>query len=285
MSKSDSSNPNGGPSFQAPRYRPNWLAAILCFIVATYLFAALLNYDPNQTRFQSTAPTGKNWVGWLGADTVWVLFYTLGVSTWLLVPAFYWMFYVAVRNSRHLVATRVTAIVIGIVSMSGLLAMFESVKPNDTFPKAWGGLTGQIIYQRMLAEALGPFGTGLLLGTDLLLRAPVRHHQGHRLRDREDHRQLLPVARRPGPEEGRAQGGARQAQGGDGQAALRRHGRAAPAGAAVDSRGADGRPEDGDAEGGGGAARSRSRSSSPRSRRRPRSSCRSPLTRATSFPR
>ena len=165
MSKSDSSNPNGGPAFQAPRYRPNWLAAILCFIVATYLFAALLNYDPNQTRFQSTAPTGKNWVGWLGADTVWVLFYTLGVSTWLLVPAFYWMFYVAVRNSRHLVATRVTAIVIGIVSMSGLLAMFESVKPNDTFPKAWGGLTGQIIYQRMLAEALGPFGTGLLLGT------------------------------------------------------------------------------------------------------------------------
>jgi S-DNA-T family DNA segregation ATPase FtsK/SpoIIIE len=165
MSKSDSSNPNGGPSFQGPRYRPNWLAAIICFIVATYLFAALLNYDPNQTRFQSTAPTGKNWVGWLGADTVWVLFYSIGVTTWLLVPAFYWMFYVAVRNSRHLVATRVTAIVIGIVSMSGLLAMFESVKPNDTFPKAWGGLMGQILYQRMLAEALGPFGTGLLLGT------------------------------------------------------------------------------------------------------------------------
>ena len=165
MSKSDSSNPNGGPSFQGPRYRPNWLAAILCFIVATYLFAALINYDPNQTRFQSTSPTGKNWVGWLGADTVWVLFYTIGVTTWLLVPAFYWMFYVAVRNSRHLVATRVTAIVIGIVSMSGMLAMFESVKPNDTFPKAWGGLAGQIIYQRMLAEALGPFGTGLLLGT------------------------------------------------------------------------------------------------------------------------
>ncbi len=165
MPKTDSSNPNGGPSFQAPRYRPNWLAAIVCFIVATYLFAALLNYDPNQTRFQSTAPTGKNWVGWLGADTVWVLFYSIGVTTWLLVPAFYWMFYVAVRNSRHLVGTRVTAIVIGIVSMSGLLAMFESVKANDTFPRAWGGMTGQIIYQRLLSEALGPFGSGLLLGT------------------------------------------------------------------------------------------------------------------------
>ena len=75
------------------------------------------------------------------------------------------MFYVAVRNSRHLVATRVTAIVIGLCRMSGLLAMFESVKPSDTFPKAWGGLMGQLIYQRLLADALGPFGTGLLLGT------------------------------------------------------------------------------------------------------------------------
>ena len=117
MPKSDSSNPNGGPSFQGPRYRPNWLAAILCFIVATYLFAALLNYSPNQSHFYSTGPGPKNWVGWMGADTVWVLFYSIGASTFLLVPALYWMFYVAIRNSRHLVGTRVMAIVIGIVSM------------------------------------------------------------------------------------------------------------------------------------------------------------------------
>jgi S-DNA-T family DNA segregation ATPase FtsK/SpoIIIE len=164
MPKSDSSNPNGGPSFQGPRYRPNWLAATLCFIAATYLTAALIDYDPGQTGFHSTSPVGKNWVGWLGADTVWVLFYSIGISTWLLPLALYWMFFVAVRNSRHLVGTRVTAVVIGIVSMAGLLAMFESVKPNDTFPKAWGGLIGQIIYKRMLSDALGPFGSGLLLG-------------------------------------------------------------------------------------------------------------------------
>ena len=164
MPKSDSSNPNGGPSFQGPRYRPNWLAATLCFIAATYLTAALIDYDPGQTGFHSTSPVGKNWVGWLGADTVWVLFYSIGISTWLLPLALYWMFFVAVRNSRHLVGTRVTAVVIGIVSMAGLLAMFESVKPNDTFPNAWGGLIGQIIYKRMLSDALGPFGSGLLLG-------------------------------------------------------------------------------------------------------------------------
>jgi S-DNA-T family DNA segregation ATPase FtsK/SpoIIIE len=113
----------------------------------------------------TTAPTGKNWVGWVGADVVWILFYSIGVSTWLLPISFYWMFYVAVRNSRHLVATRVMAVVVGVVSMSGLMAMIESYKANDTFPKALGGLVGKVIYQRLLADALGPFGTGLLLVT------------------------------------------------------------------------------------------------------------------------
>ncbi|HEY4988476.1 MAG TPA: DNA translocase FtsK 4TM domain-containing protein [Opitutaceae bacterium] len=165
MPKSDSSNPNGGPSFQGPRYRPNWSAAAVCFIIGTYLSAALIDYEPNQTPFHSTAQTAKNWVGWLGADTVWVLFYAIGITTWLLPVALYWMFFVAVRNSRHLVATRVTALVVGIVAMSGLLAMFESVKPDDRFPNAWGGWVGHTIYQRMLADALGPFGTALFLGT------------------------------------------------------------------------------------------------------------------------
>src|ERR1700678_382792 len=118
MPKSDSSNPNGGPSFQGPRYRPNWLAASLCFISGTYLSAALLDYDPNQTQYHTTAPTAKNWVGWLGADTVYGLFSALGRATWLIPIALFWMCYVAIRNSRHLVGTRVTAIVFGIISMS-----------------------------------------------------------------------------------------------------------------------------------------------------------------------
>jgi DNA segregation ATPase FtsK/SpoIIIE, S-DNA-T family len=165
MPKPDSSNRNG-PSYQGPRYRPNWVAAITCFIVATYLSAALINYNPSQTRFHTTSPISKNWVGWMGADTVWILFYSIGLSTCLLPLALYWIFYVAIRNSRHLVATRVTAIVIGVVSASGLLSMlFESFKDNDTFPQGMGGLTGHVIYERMLADALGPFGTGLLLGT------------------------------------------------------------------------------------------------------------------------
>jgi S-DNA-T family DNA segregation ATPase FtsK/SpoIIIE len=166
MPKPDSSNPNGGPLFQGPRYRPNWPAAAICFIAATYLLAALVNYEPNQTLWHTTAPTGKNWVGYLGADSVWVLYYAIGISTWLIPLALYRMFFVAIRNSRHLVMTRLTAVLVAIVSMSGLLAMgFESMKPNDYFPNAYGGWVGHVIYQRMLADALGPFGTALFLGT------------------------------------------------------------------------------------------------------------------------
>jgi S-DNA-T family DNA segregation ATPase FtsK/SpoIIIE len=164
MPKPDSSNPNG-PSFTSLRYRPNWIAAFTCFFVGTYITAALLNYSPSQTRFNTTSPVGKNWVGWFGADVVWVLYYSIGFSTILVPIALFWMLYVAIRNSRHLVATRVSAILIGIVSASGLLAMFESYRANDKLPMGPGGLTGHVIYQKLLADALGPFGTGLLLGT------------------------------------------------------------------------------------------------------------------------
>ncbi|HMD61480.1 MAG TPA: DNA translocase FtsK 4TM domain-containing protein, partial [Opitutaceae bacterium] len=140
------------------------MAAILTFVAGTYLSAALISYDPGQVTYRSTSPAMTNWVGWVGADTVWILLYSIGASTMLLPFALLWMSYVAVRNSRHLVATRITAIVIGVVSFSGLLAMFESYKADDRFPRALGGWVGQLLYQKLLAEALGPFGTGLLLG-------------------------------------------------------------------------------------------------------------------------
>jgi S-DNA-T family DNA segregation ATPase FtsK/SpoIIIE len=164
MPKPDSSNPNGGPSFQGPRYRPNWFAAITCFIIATYLTAALIDYDPGQTRgLVTTSPTGNNWVGWMGADIIWVLFYSIGASTWLLPISLFWMFYIALRNSKHLVGSRVVAVIIGILAMSGLLAMITSFKASGYFPHALGGLVGKVIYHKRVEDALGPFGTGLLL--------------------------------------------------------------------------------------------------------------------------
>jgi len=167
MPKSETSNPNDGPSFQAQRYRPNWLEAVTCFILGSFLTVALVDYDPAQVTLHTTAAaTAKNLMGWLGADTVWVLLYSIGVSTWLLPIFLFWMLYVAMRNARHLVITRIIAMAVAAVALASIASMFKEAKwYNPYFPSGPGGLAGVILYHRLLAEAIGPFGSGLLLGT------------------------------------------------------------------------------------------------------------------------
>ncbi len=166
MPKSETSNPNDGPSFQAPRYRTNWFEAVTCFILGSYLTVALVAYEPAQSTFRSTAPTMKNPVGWVGADAVWVLLYTLGASTWLLPIFLFWMLYVAMTNTRHLVITRLIAMLIAAVALASIAAMFKNAQwGSDYFPKGPGGLAGVTLYHSLLEDALGPFGSGLLLGT------------------------------------------------------------------------------------------------------------------------
>jgi S-DNA-T family DNA segregation ATPase FtsK/SpoIIIE len=167
MPKSETSNPNDGPSFQAQRYRPNWLEAVTCFILGSFLTVALVDYDPTQVTLHTTAAaTAKNLMGWLGADTVWILLYSIGVSTWLLPIFLFWMLYVAMRNARHLVITRIIAMAVAAVALASIASMFKEAKwYNPYFPSGPGGLAGVILYHRLLAEAIGPFGSGLLLGT------------------------------------------------------------------------------------------------------------------------
>src|SRR5687768_6054609 len=83
------------------------------------------------------------------------------------------MLFVAVRNSKHLSSTRSIAMIIACISFAGVAAMFDEMNwgpdplkwGSDYFPKGFGGLIGSSIYHRFLAEALGPFGSGLILGT------------------------------------------------------------------------------------------------------------------------
>ena len=48
MAKSASSNSNRSPSLPAPRYRPRWVIASLCFLFATLLSVAFLDFSPDQ---------------------------------------------------------------------------------------------------------------------------------------------------------------------------------------------------------------------------------------------
>ncbi len=173
MSKSETSNPNDNPSFQAPRYRPNWIATLVLLFVVAFLSVALLDYSPAQvgSPFRSTEAAAQNLAGWIGSDTVWVLLYALGASTWLMPFLFIWLLYLAVRSSRHLTSGRSVAMIVACVTCAGLAAMFDTLKwgsdplkwGSDYFAKGLGGLIGSMLYHRLLANSLGAFGSGLLL--------------------------------------------------------------------------------------------------------------------------
>ena len=166
MPKSETSNPNGGPSFQAPRYRPNWPMALLCFAVGVFLLVALLTYDPAQSSFKTTAPTLKNPAGIWGANTIFALLFSVGMSTWLVPVFLLWLLYVSVRNSKHLSGTRTIAMLVACVSLAVILAMFHAANwSSDYFPKGYGGLVGLALYHRLLVDKMGPFGTALIFGS------------------------------------------------------------------------------------------------------------------------
>jgi DNA segregation ATPase FtsK/SpoIIIE, S-DNA-T family len=165
MPKSETSNPIDGPSYKAPRYRPNWFAAVICFVLGAYLAMALIFYDPSQVSHLSTEPNARNPVGWIGADAVWALLFTIGASTWLLPVFLFWMLIVAVRNARHLAAGRITAILVATASLAGLWSMLENIKQTDYFPQGPGGFVGSFLYHDLMVKPFGPYGTALLLGT------------------------------------------------------------------------------------------------------------------------
>ena len=165
MPKTETSNSNNGPSYQAPRYRPNWVSAVTCFVLGALLIVALVDYAPNQSSLATTHPTLTNLVGLWGANAIWVLLYTIGLSTWLIPFFVLWLLYVSVRNARRLAGTRLVAMAACIAALSGLVAMFESFGSSDYYPQGPGGWLGGIIYKHGLRDSLGVFGSGLLFGT------------------------------------------------------------------------------------------------------------------------
>ncbi|MCX6937218.1 MAG: DNA translocase FtsK [Verrucomicrobia bacterium] len=168
MSKAASSNPNNGPSFQAPRHRPRWVTASICAVVAVLLGVAFIDYRPEQVPLITTNPTDHNAVGLFGAYVTFYLLYWFGVGAWL-VPAFLgWMTYVALRNVRQLVATRGVAVLLCLLAGAGLADMVGGFTGNY-FPKDLGGSVGHWIYNGFLAELMGGFGSALLLGIIYIL--------------------------------------------------------------------------------------------------------------------
>jgi S-DNA-T family DNA segregation ATPase FtsK/SpoIIIE len=170
MPKLESSNPNGGAPSGSARPRPNWFAAVGCFIGGVLLGAAFLDYSPEQSRFFSTNPVEKNLVGSFGATAGHIAFFSIGLTAWLVPVFLFWMAYLAYRNSRRLDTTRVISAVAAILSGSVLAAMLESYPKNaNWYPAGLGGYVGAKIYLGLLKDSIGDFGTILLFGAAYIL--------------------------------------------------------------------------------------------------------------------
>jgi S-DNA-T family DNA segregation ATPase FtsK/SpoIIIE len=167
MPKSETSNSIDGPSRQAPRHRPNWLVAVACFLGGTLLVVALAFYHPEQSVHFTSEPRMKNPVGWIGTETARVMYFSLGLATWLVPVFLISTVYLAVRQARRLAGTRFIAMLLCIVAAASLLAMipFERRDLYNYFPRKLGGYVGSKLYEGALRDTLGEFGTGLIMGT------------------------------------------------------------------------------------------------------------------------
>ena len=180
MSKPGTSNSKNGSSFDGLRHRPKWVAASICFLLGVWLFITLLSYKPSQSHeFQMGGKSAWGATGWVinnvaapdpnlggsfGAELAWWCLHFFGISTWVIPIFLVWFSWVAVRNARRFVLTRVFAMTLCLMTAASLAAMVESFKPSDYFTMGLGGKVGQLIYVDLLEDTVGVVGAGLLLG-------------------------------------------------------------------------------------------------------------------------
>ncbi len=168
MAKADRSNPKDKdtPSFEGPRHRPHWVAAFTCLVFGVLLAVALIDFMPEQSIWHTTNPTSVNLVGVVGAEFCWWSYHLIGASTWLLPVFLFWMTIIYLRSARSLTGTRFFAMLCCIVAFSGLVAMQATLfTNNDVFTRGPGGLLGGLVYDTVLRDSIGIFGSALILGT------------------------------------------------------------------------------------------------------------------------
>jgi S-DNA-T family DNA segregation ATPase FtsK/SpoIIIE len=75
------------------------------------------------------------------------------------------MTYIYLRSARSLATTRLFAMLCCIVTFSALVAMQTLYTSAHLFPGGPGGLLGSLVYNTVLKDSIGVFGSALILGT------------------------------------------------------------------------------------------------------------------------
>ncbi len=188
MPKADRKSPpvTSTPSFEGPRYRPQWLAAFLCLVAAVLISYWLMFYEPmasglhqsgthsevvaGQLQHNELQANGGKRLGLIGDYYASLSVSILGGTGWLVPVFLFWMSFVYVRGTRHLSGTRIIAMACCILCGATLLGMQETIFSNrGYFMEGPGGILGKVLYLDVFNKLLGGFGSALILGTGYLI--------------------------------------------------------------------------------------------------------------------
>jgi S-DNA-T family DNA segregation ATPase FtsK/SpoIIIE len=136
-------------------------------VVGLLLAVAFFDYEPAQTEYVRIPVLAKNAVGWIGADAAFICYSWLGVAAWFIPGGLFWVTYSSIRNAKQVDVARLCALLACLFSGAALAAMFASEVhsfENDYFTHDLGGHVGGWIYLDVLADPLGGFGSGVVLG-------------------------------------------------------------------------------------------------------------------------
>jgi len=136
-------------------------------VVGLLLAVAFFDYEPAQTEYVRIPALAKNAVGWIGADVSFICYSWLGVAAWFIPGGLFWVAYSSIRNAKQVDVARLCALLACLLSGAALAAMFASEVhsfESDYFTHDLGGHVGGWIYLDVLADPLGGFGSGVMLG-------------------------------------------------------------------------------------------------------------------------
>ncbi len=148
------------------------LSSVAAFALAAGLLLSLIFYNPDQNPYFSTSSSPNELVGAVGVQVAGFVLYVFGLTAWA-IPVFpAWMSYLFMMRRGHLInVPRVAAMLITIISLSGLLTLFGedlwggalALFPENYLPLGLGGWIGRRAYVDMLQEDLGALLGGLVL--------------------------------------------------------------------------------------------------------------------------
>ena len=181
MAKAQSSNPNKDhPAFHGPRNQARWTPAITCFILATFMTVAMIDYVPAQYTgniagaatvvenghlvVKSIKSTEENLVGSFGVYTTYYSYSIVGGAAWLIPIYLFWLTFLALRSSRRFAGTRIMVMCFSVLALAGLWEMQDWFLGNKQwFPHGPGGVLGNLVYREILRSIFGVFGACTLL--------------------------------------------------------------------------------------------------------------------------